>query len=186
MKARWLMYSCLSVATVVLWAVFLYMPEKNHQNMTAARVAEAQAQLADFQNTTNQLPLLLKAREQMDTSLQELNSKLYAKHELIRLFDQLKSDAADHDLRLQEISPSVTELLNTNSAPRSDSVPQFLNIILRMSGDYLSFGRYVEWLEHAGYFHGINRCHIASGDKNTPAVFVVGVSALLAGVPEDK
>ncbi len=186
MKTRWFWYIVATVAVVVLWTMFLYAPEKNRQNMTAARVAEAQAQLADFQNTTNQLPLLLKARDQLNTTLQELNSKLYAKHELIRLFDLLKADAADNGVRLQEISPSVTELLNANSAQRTDSLPQFLNMTLRLSGDYLSFGRYVESLERASYFHGINRCHIASGDKNTPAVFVVGVSTLLAGMPEER
>ncbi len=186
MKARWPWYSGMSIVVVVLWLMFLYVPEKNRQRLTAAQIAEAQAQLTDFQNTTNQLPLLLKAREQLDTTLQELNSKLYAKRDLIRLFDQLKTDAAFHNLRLQEISPSVAELLNANNAARGDSVPQFLNITLRMSGDYLSFGHYIEWLEHAGYFHGFNRCHAAAGDKNAPAVFVVGVSALLAGMPENK
>jgi hypothetical protein len=185
MKARWPMYIAAAPVMIAASTVFVLLPAVKERDDTLREINECQVQLTDFSLTTSQLPGILLAQQALDSSVHEFDSRLYAKEDILRLFGRLNDDAASHGLELTEISPSVAELLALKRDLSSIGDPQYLNLTLRITGDYLSFGMYIESLEAAPYFRGVNFCRISvAPDRSTPTSYTVGFKALLGRLQE--
>lgn len=180
MRARWPLYLTAGALLAALWIIAVGLPLARERRDIGSKVSAAETQLNDFRNTIGQLPAVLQARQKLESRLREFNSSLYAKQDVLKLFDRIREDAATNHLSVVEISPSVSELLALNRELTESSEPQFLNIGLRLKGDYLSFGTFVEALERTTYFRGVNWCQIVAGpDRNSPTMFTIGFKALL-------
>ncbi len=161
MNRQSLIYISISIGVIVLWIFLLFFPYVQKNNDISQQIAMTEQKLVDFQKTIDMLPIIIEKRKLLQKEKFSLDSKLYTKAEVLSLFKELEIKAALKNLKITEITPSVEELLYLNSIIPDSTQPQFLNIGLNLSGDFINFGKFVNKLEKEDYFRGINRCIIA-------------------------
>ncbi len=187
MNKRWHMYIAIVIGLCILFGIFGVRPYLKNSNAVDASIHEARIQLADFKRMLNELPSWLKARQELDLRREELNSRLYAKQSILELFEQLTIHATKNQLKVTEITPPISELLQLNNVIQTSDQPLFLNITIAIDGDYENFGRFVQYIENAPYFSGINNCLIIGAEQLTePLHCRVGFKALLGHTGEDS
>ena len=180
MKLRISLYILGSAAIALLWYSFLISPAHKRQAQLEAEIQAAQVQLEDFQATLNQLPVFLQTRDGLNRKIEEINSRLYSRQEMLDLFDHVESLAKDQGLFVRELAPRIEELLVLAQTKPKPGEPQSLGMSLRLSGDYLAFGQFVESLEKQAYFKAVDRCLISdSPDMSGHLIFDLHFRALL-------
>lgn len=186
MRRALVAYPLIGLVVLSLWFFTAYVPHHREKKVTGQGIAEAEKQLADFQQTIAELPRIIKERKNLLSLRDDLDSKLYTKEDVLKLFDELDRQATRWEIELIEITPPVEELLYLNTIVPDSGQPQFLNIGLRLDGDYLRFGRFIETIEQADYFRGINRCKMQGhADDNTKITLHLGFKALLGSLKEE-
>lgn len=185
MKNRLPFFVLAGVGLVVLWYFVAFTPYLAKRQILGAQLTEQRAQLNDFNNTLKQLPTAVQTQKELRRKLNEENSKLYAKGDLLRLFADLRSKAGVYNLHLLEISPPVSELLALNQTSPDSTAPQFLNMTVGLAGSYMELGQFVTDLEQSPYFRGVNTCSI-NGSATAPGTLqiYIGFKAMLGIVPE--
>lgn len=178
---RWLIYITATAVLIIVWLVVVMYPIQRDRTEFLDRSAEAERQLADFQATVQQLPNFIESRRRLDELKSALHSRLYSKEEILQLFDRLRIGAREQGIEVVEISPPVEELLELNRQAPQDGRPQFLNLVLTLSGDFIGVGKFVGGIEDAPYFRGINQCQISTVEGKPGIRAVVGFRALLSG-----
>ena len=174
-------YAVLGGVIIGLWYFILYAPA--HENLSDVRnkIAEAEVRMADYQRTLNEVPVFLRAQAKMADMRRSLDAQLYAKQDILDLFDWLERQAVERDLLLMEITPPVEELLSLNSTMLTSEQPPFLNVNLKLRGGYIEFGKYIETIEQASFFRGINTCSvIASADESEKPFLHLNLKVLLS------
>ncbi|UCG62051.1 MAG: hypothetical protein JSV52_01800 [Candidatus Zixiibacteriota bacterium] len=181
-----LTYSATLVILASLWFFGVYVPyQKDHDRMTT-EIKKAESQLADFQNTISELPRFIERHHNLLSLKADLNSKLYTKNDVLRLFDALRLEASRKNVDVVEITPPVEELLYLNTIIPDSSKPQFLNIGLKLEGGFIGFGQFIEEIEHANYFRGVNTCKVyRRDDDKTKITMQFGFKALLGSLREE-
>jgi len=170
-----------------LWFFGAYVPYHKNQKQKTSQIAAAQKQLLDFQQTISELPRFIERHKNLISTRKDLDSKLYSKKDVLKLFDRLHDEASQKGVRVTEITPPIEELLYLNSIIPDSSQPQFLNIGLKVEGDYISFGKYARVIEEAEYFRGINGFRMFShGDDNTKISILFDFKALLGNFREES
>lgn len=159
-QQRVALYAAGVLAMLALWYFVVYTPTSRSLASESNEVANALRQLADYNRTVQELPGFLTANEKLEADRRELNSSLYAKNDIMDLFHQLTADAQNHSLKLVQITPPVSELLELNRLATADNAPLFLNLTLDLEGDYVDFGRFIGDLESKPYFRSIKACVI--------------------------
>ncbi len=170
MKKRVALYTISILTLVGLWYVFLYSPRQTEVKKLQEQINQTERQLADFTNTIEQLPVYLRTSQDLETFRLDLYSSLYARNDIMHLLKQIDTDAETNNLKVTEISPPVPELLQLSRNAGRDDSPQFLNITVRMTGQYTDFGKYVSKLEASPYFQSIGRCNIIGNRDIGPTV----------------
>lgn len=169
-----------AVLLIAGWFAFLYLPASGKQAKVRTELRSAEAQLRDYESTLAQVPVFMAARSELRKKLQSVNSSLYAKEDLVELFDELERKAGAFSLRTVEITPPVEELLQLNNSVPSDGEPQVLSLNIVLKGNYIDFGRFVEALENAPYFRTTQSCIITRfQDGSDQVAYSLGFKALL-------
>lgn len=175
--------SFLMGAILCCWFFFVCNPYLKENKMLESKISEQQIQLLDFEQTIALLPQFINDREQLKEKKEYLNSKLYTKEEVIKLFKHLEEKASDYQLTVSEITPPIEELLELNNQIPDSTKPQFLNIGVYVTGTYIEFGKFIQMIENDPYFRGINICQISgSKDYNQELSLYIGFKALLGGL----
>ena len=180
MKFRVSLYVISGMAIALLWYSFLIAPAHRRQAQLAADIEAAQIQLEDFQATLNQLPIFLQTRDGLNRKIDEINARLYSRQEMLDLFDHVESLAKQHGLFVYELAPRIEELLLLAQSKPKPGEPQSLGIALRLTGDYLAFGQFIEQLESEAFFKAVDKCLISdSPDLSGRLLFDLHFMALL-------
>ena len=183
MNKRVSLYFAVAFGLCLIWYFLGYQPHQAERDQLQQQIEEAQRQLADFSRTIEEVPNYLKANENLRLLRGELNSSLYAKNDILALFQQITDEATEHNLELIEINPPLSELLDLNRQTVTENEPQFLNITLNFKGRYTDFGRYLGQLETKPYFRTVNTCIIKGTQIAQPQVdLMVSFKALLGTV----
>jgi len=162
------------------WYYGVYTPTKNQLDAVDQKIASAQTQLVDYRSTVAQVPALLRASSELGARKLSQNSVLFGKQDILKMFDQVTDEAGGEHMSVVEIAPPLSELLSLNAAARNPGEPLFLNMTVRVMGDYVGFGRFVERVERLPYFRGVNNFSIlGTVDKSSPLVYSVGFKAIL-------
>ena len=181
-KLSYIYVSIVSVL-VCLWGFFVMYPYMQESKSIEQQIFAADAQLHDFEQTINMIPEFIERRETLKKKKEFLNSNLYTKEEVINLFTKLQDKAAIQYLTVTEITPPINELLYLNSFIPDSSKPQFLNIGVKLSGNYLNFAKFIQGIESEPYFRGINACRVSgSRDYNSSQDLYIGFKALLGRI----
>ncbi|UCD63337.1 MAG: hypothetical protein JSW34_11395 [Candidatus Zixiibacteriota bacterium] len=186
MKRFWITYPVIALVASCLWFFTAYVPHHKDSRTTKGALREAESQINDFRQTIAQLPAIIEQRKDLLSRRDDLDSKLYAKEDVLELFAELERQASRWQIEVTEITPPVEELLYLNTIIADSSMPQFLNIGMRLDGDYVSFGRFIQAVEKADYFRGINRCKmIGHADDRTKISLELGFKALLGNLGKE-
>ena len=186
MSKQTLTYSAIGLTVCLLWFFFVYVPFHKEYRATNGQITNAESQLNDFQRTISELPRFIERQKNLLSLKNDLNSRLYTKKDVLKLFDRLQEEASAKHLSLNEITPPVEELLYLNSLIPDSGQPQFLNIGLKLEGDYVNFGKFVEVIEQADYFRGINLCKMyGHTDDNSKITLHLGFKALLGNLRDE-
>lgn len=186
MRKAVIIYSLILPALGCLWFFGAYVPYHKAQKQKISQIAEAQKQLLDFQQTISELPRFIERHKNLLTMRKDLDSKLYTKKDVLKLFARLREEADRKGVEVTEITPPIEELLYLNTIIPDSSQPQFLNIGLKVEGDFINFGKYIQVVEGAEYFQGINGCRIFShGDDNSKVSILFDFKALLGSFREE-
>ncbi len=181
-----LTYGTTAVVLLCAWFFGAYVPYQKDHDLLMNQIGKAETQLVDFQNTISELPAFIEKQRNLLSLKADLNSKLYTKNDVLRLFDALRYEARRKNVEVVEITPPVEELLYLNTIIPDSSKPQFLNIGLRMEGDFIGFGKFIQEMEHSDYFRGVNTCKVyAREDDKTKITMQFGFKALLGSIRED-
>lgn len=151
------------------WYFLLSAPIAARFQKTQQDLLKAQSELQDFNRTIKDFPSYLKTQHQLEQFRLKLNSHLYAKDDILDLLHQISIEAENRNLKVVEISPPIDELLMLNTVS-TESQAEFINITLRLEGPFVSFGRFVEYVETAEFFRGIDRCEIFELQDQTRGV----------------
>ncbi|MEA3296535.1 MAG: hypothetical protein U9R56_01575 [candidate division Zixibacteria bacterium] len=171
---------------LVLWIFFAYKPLADRQASLAASIDKTSHQLVDFHNILKELPHYLETRRELKSLINNINSRLYAKNDVLALFSRLDEEATKRSLAVVEITPPVEELLLLNTIVRESNKLPYLNIDLKLEGSFVDFGRFTGFIEQTSFFRGINRCQITTyPEKNNQIRFVLGFKALLGSPVEE-
>jgi hypothetical protein len=185
MTKRLVIYFSIVAALGALWLFVIHGPLVQRQKEVSEQTVRAEAQLADYLHTMEQLPQYLQTSRTLETLRSELNSSLYAKNDILKLLGRITDDAVAHDLAVIEISPPVMELIQLNRLSEISTEPQYLNLTIDIRGQYVDFGRFVSYLEQEPFFRSINHCSIRGGQETQQQLdFSIGFQALLGASRE--
>ncbi|MBI5267385.1 MAG: hypothetical protein HY851_09165 [candidate division Zixibacteria bacterium] len=170
----------LTAGLVTGWYLGVYRPSCRQSEDIDQQLQVAANQLQEYQTAIQQLPELLRAGSELEGTKRRQNAALFAKEDILKMFDQLTAEAANENMSIAEIAPPLSELLTLNAAPRHPGEPLYLNVTVRVMGDYAGFGRFVERVERLPYFRGVNIMSIlGTADKSAPLVYSIGYKAML-------
>lgn len=168
---------------IILWVMLFYRPHWSNHNEHHKQIAQATIQLNDYHQTLSDLDEFIKMQAGLNKEKGELNSKLYTKADVLKLFAHLHQEADRLDLELYEITPPVEELLALNQTLPDPSKPQFLTIGIRLRGGFVEFGRFTQIVEQSDYFRGVRRCNIQGiPDDPYQSSFLLTFRALLGNI----
>jgi len=175
-------YSGIGIVMLALWYLLLFIPLNKERAAMQLRTEQARQNLVEYQRIMVQLPMYIETYRNLERARVDLNDGLYARDQILELFELLSEQARQRKLKVVEISPPVEELLLLNSILPGSGQPPFLNLTVKLEGGYVGFGKYVQQVETAEFFRGINRCLITTAvDESAPTSYTIGFQALLGG-----
>jgi len=180
LKTRRIIYWGAGMLLLLVWFFTVFVPFQKNKKLAEANAIEAQSQLDDFNRIMVEIPHFLETSKNLSETKSDIKSKLYAKEDILKLFDQLEKVSLAKNLEVTEFEPSISELLQLNSIITDTENPLFLNIGMTLEGNYKEFGLFIQEIESMPYFRGINKCTImkTEEDKNRLRL-IFGFKALL-------
>jgi len=180
-------YAALALGTCVvcLGALFAFIsPTINQLRAIETETIALNSKLSGYLRSLDMINAYIARRDSLDQRRVELTARLYARDDVLALIDRLKDLANTSGVTVQEISPSVIELLALNDSPPVKGVPQQVNISLRVSGGAFAAGSLLKELEQESYFVDLLTMHIVGRDQgHEPADYVFTFRAQLGALP---
>ncbi|MBN2373507.1 hypothetical protein JXL19_06960 [bacterium] len=150
-----LLFSVIALVYALWWAICVYMPYNKKK-------AEFESRISALEHEINKkranLIELKDADESLRSSLariQDIRSRLPDLNNIIKFTDHLKKRGLDHNLLVEEDVPD-THLISSPYPARIQIYP--VPVTLRLKGDFLFIGRYIQSLDEEERFF----CHIKS------------------------
>jgi Tfp pilus assembly protein PilO len=180
MSARRIIIVFSAIALILAWYFFAYTPNRAKLNEIETKSRATESQLADYKATAAQLPALIAASSSLAAERQRQLGTLFGKSEVLRLIDEIRGEARAQGMSVADIEPPVSELLALRETAEKPGEPLFLTITVRLKGDYIGFGQFVERVENLAYFRGVTYCSIIGpADQSNPPLYSLGFRALL-------
>lgn len=185
MKPGLIGYVLVGVALFVFWIFAAMLPHYREYNSFEVKVDEAKLRLADYQETIRRLPEYVRTQSELSKRKAELNSSLYTKENILSLFEELYLMADKQRVAIVEITPPLEELLQINRIIPDSIGLMFLNLTIKVEGDFRDFGRFIASLEEEPFYRGPNNCSaIGSNDPRIDIQYIIGFKSLLGSLKE--
>ena len=180
MSIKRIIIALAAIGLSIGWYTLAYSPNRQQIATIDGQIGVATTQLDDFKATAAQLPALIKAQADLAKQKQRQLGVLFGKSEVLRLIDEVRRSAAAQSMIVTDVEPPVSELLALRETADKPGEPLFLNITVRLKGDYVGFGRFVGQVETLPYFRGVNYCSIIGpADQSTTPTYSLAFKALL-------
>lgn len=185
MKSRLAIYIVVGLAVIAVWIFAALMPHYRAYSSIDSQIFEAQRKLVDFRQTILLLPEYVKTRNELAQRKAALNSSLYTKENILSLFEKFYLLADKYRVTIEEITPPIEELLQINRILPDSTGLMFLNISLRVQGNYQDFGRFVSAIEAEPFYRGPNNCNIIGTlDRHADVQYFLGFKSLLGSLKD--
>jgi Tfp pilus assembly protein PilO len=166
MNRRRTIYLAVALALLTGWYLFAFSPLRARQADLSVKISAAEAKLDDYQKTVKQIPDFIATQSKLADRRKELQSRLYGKDELLSLFAHLRQLADKRHLTIVEVTPPIQELLKLATIDLPAEQPPFLEFSLAMTGDYISFGRFVTEIEAEPFFRGFTTARVRAPERD--------------------
>ncbi len=178
-------YTFLTIGlALTIFSVYFFALAKMESDLQLAQISTVKAhnKLADYQQTMRTIDGYLRRKRAMQSQRDVLTARLYNKKEVLALVKHLKTNAQQRDLRLKEISPSISELLALNALPPEDGSPRYLDIAMRYTGSFRDAAAFLERLEDEPMFVELLSFNIISREGGLrPAEYRIRFSSIIGG-----
>lgn len=183
MKSRHLVMAIAALGIGFMHYILLLQPAYEKKAELTRKQQEASELMADFKNTMLTAPEYFRMHRDILDRKESVNSKLFSKEDLIRLFDNLEIRASRYGLKVTEITPSINELLRLNRSFPSGNEPQILNMSIMLKGDFISAGKLIREIENEKFFNGPVLCRISNrSDDRTDSDILFSFKAILGTI----
>ena len=187
MKRLLLTYSAIAVGLILAWTFLLFLPAINEDNRLEQELKTAEMSVRQLEYEVAQLPEFLKSKEALTEEEKRRAINLFTSQEIISLLDKIGRMCDVYRLEIEEVRPSVEELILLQRRHHKAGEPQFLNITLVLEGNFARFGQFVTKLERAPYFRGVNYSRLqAAAVKSSPSQFLIEFKVLLGRLSETR
>ena len=175
------------VGTVcLLCSLFVIGPLDRERIEVKSETAQLAATLLDYQTTMLTIDTYLKRRRELENRRISLLAGLYNRDEVLEIVGALSDMADKHHVRVKEISPSVEEMLRLNRVMTASSAPQFLEMAIRIAGEFSGAGKFMGDLERSELFVRLRNLHVIEREKGyVPAEYNIRFEAIL-GTSEEE
>jgi hypothetical protein len=147
------------LAFTLLWYLMLWKPLQAREYALAAAITTAEAKTVSYQRALGELESLLDRHREL-LRKESMSETVSGKEQVVAMYALLDSLGSTSNLRLLEITPSVSELIaylrTWNSAQSALTVPVRMNL----EGRYQALGQLVGVLEGQGFFRGLRHCQL--------------------------
>lgn len=168
----------------ILYVVAVYPLESATIRVDSAS-AELNVKLLDYRQTAMQIGAFMERRAELRLSTGKLTARLYNRAEVVELVKFFQTSAKESKVTIEEVSPSVAELLQLNLETPTNGAPQYLNIALRVSGRLANAGEYLATLEREPMFVDLTKLHVIGREMGLkPAQYIIHFTAILGTFSE--
>jgi hypothetical protein len=183
LKSHLSIYIVTGLVLVAAWVFIALIPHYRQFTLVEIQIKDARQKLSDFQETIKLLPEFVKMRNELAKRKNELNSNLYTKENILSLFEKFYLMADKYRVNIVEITPPIEELLQINRIVPDSVGLMFLNITIRVEGDYRDFGRFIGGLEGEPFYRGPNSCSVVgTNDRRYNTQYIIGFKSLLGSL----
>jgi Tfp pilus assembly protein PilO len=167
--------------------IALLSPMNVKYHVTLADTEAANTKLVDYQRTLYTINDYLQKKRELKSQRDILTAQLFNKKEVLALVKHLESDAQNRDLRVKEITPSVSELLALNALAPGDGAPRYLDIAMRYTGSFKDAGAFLASLEKEAMFVNLLSYNVISRETGlVPAEYRVRFSSIIGGSTDNE
>ncbi len=132
------------LAVITVWFVAVYRPQSNVTRKTEAQVDKLSTEIKAITATEKRIAKLRRRLAFVDSSIQRIESRIYAKQRLPEVLLRMESQGRKYGLRFKSIFPDYTILFTEDSSQVSANGLMRVPVHFIMEGSYKSFGRYLE------------------------------------------
>lgn len=160
--------------------LLIIAPLTNERKAVKLETAELSSQLLDYQTTMLTINTYLKKRRELENRRLILSAGLYNRAEVLEIVGALTDMADKRQVKVKEISPSVEEMLRLNRETPTDGAPQFLDMAIRIAGDFSGAGKFMADLEKSPLFVRLRNLQVIEREKGyVPAEYNIHFEAIL-------
>jgi Tfp pilus assembly protein PilO len=161
-----------TLAVALAWYFLLFTPQQAQREKARQEYTQVQSEVNDFHSTIADFPAHLATRDKLESFRSDLEQRLFAKNDIMRLFEELNTVAGRHEVTVKELRPSVEQLLKLQREVADSGDPEFLNVGITATGAYADLGRYLRYIETADFFRGLEYCEINPAAGIRPTVMM--------------
>ncbi len=167
-------------AVCLLLHLLVIAPLKNERTAIKMETAVLSARLLDYQTTMLTINTYLEKRRELENRRLALSAGLYNRAEVLEIVGALTDMADNRNVTVKEISPSVEEMLRLNRETPTDGAPQFLEMAIRIAGEFSGAGKFMSDLEKSPLFVGLRNLQVIEREKGyVPAEYNIHFEAIL-------
>jgi len=169
------------VAIMGGWYLSMGRPIKNRLTEIAKKIGAEDKKVAAYQDALSRFEDQIKEYNQLNSTLDQHPISFSGKDEVINIYHVLDSLCHQPGYRLNEITPSVEEVISfLRQWARSDSTIT-IPIRIKIEADYRSLAQLVKEVEKSKYFDHLKFCRLYGSQDLYPRcgldlIFVAGLS----------
>jgi len=140
------------------WYFFIYFPISSELNPVEARITFIRSQMRKVEEMGGGISELIDDLEDARDSVMLLKEKMGALSELDSILGEIRLTAEAYDLQLQTLAPKLSlNSFDDRSLYKRESVSGLIKlpVDMRVRGDYLNFGKFMEGLHENGLFYSV-------------------------------
>ena len=140
------------------WYFFIYFPISSELNPVEARITFVRSQMRKVEAMGGGISKLIDDLEDARDSVMLLKEKMGALSELDSILGEIRFTAEEYDLQLQTLAPKLSlNSFDDVSLYERESVSGLIKlpVDMRVRGDYLNFGKFMEALHENGLFYSV-------------------------------
>ena len=140
------------------WYFFIYFSISSELNPVEARIIFIRSQMRKVEEMGGGISELIDDLEDARDSVMLLKEKMGALSELDSILGEIRLTAERYDMQLQTLAPKLSlNSFDDVSLYKRESVSGLIKlpVDMRVRGDYLNFGKFMEGLHENGLFYSV-------------------------------
>ncbi len=160
-----------TVMAVVLfggWFMMIGKPTEARINGRQGALFADKQKLKAYQTALASIDNLIKENKKIYAAINNANAGFSGENEVINLYQTLDSICNQPDYKLDEITPSLKEVIVFLREWKSAESKVYLPINIKIRSSYKNLTQLTKEIENNLYFHHLTECHIMASNEYYP------------------